>query len=133
MTDEEHLARDVNRLYWGTDASVADIADRLDISRRALYDAIEPAPAHMPCPDCGAQLGYRNRTARERGDAECDVCGAEVDVEPATARSPTSGHATGEAEAPPETADASRALLLGGAVLTGVAVGALIGLLGRRS
>lgn len=134
MTDEGHLAREVNRLYWGTDASVADIAGRLDISRRALYDAIEPAPAHLPCPECGARLGYRNRTARGRGDAECDVCGAEVDIEPTMAESHTSGNGTRETGASLERpADSSRALLIGGAVLTGVAVGALIGLIGRRS
>lgn len=136
MTDDERLAREVNRLYWGTDASVADIADRLDISRRALYDAIEPAPAHLPCPECGAHLGFRNRTSRERGEAVCDACGAEMDVDPGTSPAHEAKGDTPSSVGSPldlATMDASRALLLGGAVLTGVAVGALIGLLGRRS
>ncbi|MEJ2184390.1 MAG: hypothetical protein P8Z36_00460 [Gemmatimonadota bacterium] len=136
MTDEERLAREVNRLYWETDMSVADIADRLDISRRALYDAIEPAPAHVPCPECGATLGYRNRTSRERGEAECDACGAEVDVEATAPAGREQERVTPTPVGPPmdlTTMDAGRGLLLGGALLTGVAVGALIGLFGRRS
>ncbi|HKJ93069.1 MAG TPA: hypothetical protein VJ957_07865 [Longimicrobiales bacterium] len=135
MTDEERLAREVNRLYWGTDTSVADIADQLDISRRALYDAIETAPAHLLCPECGAALGYRNRTSRARGDAECEVCGAEVDADAAPA--PDAGQAKPATPArpplDPDALDAGRTLLIGGALLTGVAIGALVGLVGRRS
>jgi hypothetical protein len=135
MTDDERLGREVNRLYWGTDASVADIADRLDISRRALYDAIEPAPAHVPCPECGAQMGYRNRTSRDRGEAVCEACGAEVDVDPGEPAVRSDGRTPASVGSPMSlgTLDASRGLLLGGAVLTGVVVGALIGFIGRRS
>lgn len=136
MTDEERLIREVNRLYWETDASVGDIADRLDISRRALYDAIQPAPAPVPCPECGGPLGYRNRTAREQGDAECGGCGAEVGVaRDAVAQEKEGGRMPPAVGSPLdlETMNASRGLLLGGAVLTGVAVGALIGFIGRRT
>lgn len=77
MADQETRA-ELNRLYWESDASVADIADRLDISRRALYDGIEPRPTGAPCPDCGAPLGFRNRTSAENQEAECAACGREV-------------------------------------------------------
>lgn len=139
---EDQLVRQVNRLYWSTDASVADIADQLDISRRALYDAIQPAAAEGACPECGGRLGYRNRTARQRREAECPDCGQEQDLEAASAS--TLEAAPTEPAAKPEertgarmpldagTMDATRGLWLAGAVLTGAALGAVVGLLGRR-
>lgn len=74
----EETRREINRLYWESDESVSEIGDRLDISRRALYDAIEPRPAGAPCPECGAALGFRNRTSAENREAECPECGREV-------------------------------------------------------
>ena len=41
----EFDAAEANRLYWETEQSVADIAQQLDISRRALYGAVRPLPA----------------------------------------------------------------------------------------
>lgn len=82
MADQE-TREQLNRLYWESDASVSEIADRLDISRRALYDGIEPRPAGAPCPECGAPLGFRNRTSAESGEAECAKCGAVVEMEAA--------------------------------------------------
>lgn len=76
--DSEETRRELNRMYWESDASVSEIGDRLDISRRALYDGIEPLPAGAPCPECGAALGFRNRTSAEKGEAECAECGTEV-------------------------------------------------------
>lgn len=75
---EPHDRTEINRLYWHTDASVADIADEVGVSRRALYDAIEPRPAGADCPECGEPLGFRNRTALEQGEAECAACGFEA-------------------------------------------------------
>ena len=127
---DDTTTKELNRLYWETDASVSEIADRLDISRRALYDGIEPRPAGMPCPECGAPLGFRNRTALENREAECPECGHETEV----------GLAAWE-EAPEETRQAApspeplprrsvpragAAPLAGGAFLTGLAVGALV-------
>ncbi len=66
-----------NRLYWESDASVNDIASRLDLSKGALYQLIEPLAAEVPCPDCGATLEYPNRTALERGLMQCSTCGRE--------------------------------------------------------
>lgn len=79
---DAHTQTELNRLYWETDASVSEIADRLDISRRALYEGIDPHPAGEPCPECGADLGYRNRTALENREAECPACGFDTELEP---------------------------------------------------
>lgn len=79
MADQEPEEQ-LNRLYWESDASVAEIADRLDISRRALYEGIEPRPAGTPCPECGSALAFRNRTSAESGEAECVECGRVVEL-----------------------------------------------------
>lgn len=76
MADDASRA-EVNRLYWDSDLSVGDIADRLGVSRRSLYDSIDPRPAAAPCPECGAMLGFRNRTAADNLEAECPSCGHE--------------------------------------------------------
>jgi len=68
------LAKVVNRMYWDSDESVNRIAERLDLSKGALYGMIEPAPAGGTCPDCGSSLNLGNRTARDRGLAECAAC-----------------------------------------------------------
>ena len=82
MSDSGTSNGEINRLYWDTDESVSDIADRTDVSRRTLYDRIEPRPAGRACPDCDAPLVYRNRTSLENREAECPECGAEAEVEP---------------------------------------------------
>jgi hypothetical protein len=98
---------DANRLYWETNASVAEIADQLAISRRALYDAIEPRPAHAPCPECGVILVFRNRTAAERRRAECLECEMEMALEELAgggAPGATAGPTAGEAARPTPSA-----------------------------
>lgn len=74
----EETRREINRLYWESDESVSEIAERLDVSRRALYDAIDPLPAGAPCPECGGTLGFRNRTSAQNREAECAECEHEV-------------------------------------------------------
>ncbi|MFP4623417.1 MAG: hypothetical protein ACLFRX_04490 [Gemmatimonadota bacterium] len=124
---EHETRQEINRLYWGSEIPVAEIADRLDISRRALYDGIDPRPAGRPCPQCGTPLGYRNRTAMEEGEAECPECGRttvlagvaaeEPEVEQqreAAALSPTR-------RVPPSTTGPATGL----ALLAGLAVGAV--------
>lgn len=81
MADEQVL-READRMYWETGTPVAEIAERLDISRRALYDAIVPRPIGLACAECGGELVFRNRSASERHQAECVACEAEVLVEP---------------------------------------------------
>lgn len=132
MTTDSQLVRDVNRLYWQTDASVADIADQLDISRRALYDAIEPAQAGRACPECGSPMEFRNRTAQTRGEAECPNCGLESDLD--TEPQAPEGEAARRPGVPLDldSMDAQRVLRLAGAVLAGIAAGAIAAVLGRR-
>jgi hypothetical protein len=81
---DEQLTREANRLYWATAASVSEIADQLVMSRRALYDALEPRPAMEDCQLCGAVLVFRNRTALERRRAECPECETERVLDGAT-------------------------------------------------
>ena len=68
------LARVVNRMYWDSNESVNRIAQQLDLSKGALYGMIAPAPADGTCLNCGSRLSFGNRTARERGLAECVAC-----------------------------------------------------------
>lgn len=72
---------EANRLYWDSDVSVADIADRLGWSRRALYDAIEPLPTDASCDQCGAPLVFLNRSARSSATTTCVSCTARADEE----------------------------------------------------
>lgn len=69
-----------DRLYWQTDDAVDVVAARLGISRKAVYAAVQPAPAHAPCPACGGALAYANRSARAAGRAHCRDCGATESV-----------------------------------------------------
>ena len=71
------MAPEANRLYWESDDSVAEISNRLGLSRRALYEVIEPYAAGAECPDCGSELYYGNRSAKSSGMARCLMCGKE--------------------------------------------------------
>jgi hypothetical protein len=120
------IATEANRLYWDTEDSVAEIAQRLDLSRRALYELVEPLATGLPCATCGGPLVFDNRSARTAGDPSCPVCAAigatEADsataAADAAARAPDLVPALGEAE--------ERALLVGGALMGAAAVGALV-------
>lgn len=63
-----------NELYWGSDESVNQIADDLDLSKGALYGIIEPELSGRGCPLCGDEVVYANRTAKERGMLACPTC-----------------------------------------------------------
>lgn len=80
MTIGDALRTEANRLYWETDTSVGEITDRLGVSRRALYEALDPAPAGEACRDCGAILIFHNRLARSAGEAQCPECGLEQSI-----------------------------------------------------
>lgn len=127
---------EADRLYWETDLPVSDIAERLDISRRALYDAIEPRPAGTACPDCGAALVLRNRTAAERGEAECLECDATVSLKEVTTGAEDNPEIEQERVAsrvaPVPRPPAGSGPLLSGALLVGLAVGAAAGYVIRR-
>jgi len=74
MDTTEKLAAEANRLYWETDESVASIAVNLELSRRALYDAVQPQPAGRSCEQCGSELVYENRSGRNADNAVCQQC-----------------------------------------------------------
>lgn len=138
MADEQ-ARREINRLYWGSDASVGEIAERLGVSRRVLYDSIEPRPANGACPDCGGTLGFRNRTAAERREAFCPDCGHEGRLEESAAPAADPEIERQErgatlAPLPPRAIPSSvSGPAVGGAMLVGLAVGAALGYLARRS
>lgn len=137
---------EANRLYWETDTSVADIADRYDLSRRAFYEVIEPAPAGTTCPTCGQALRYDNRSARRDRQATCPECGVRMAVDPGVETAPDAmlepeasvREVRGDGRAVADPADArtadlrGRAVLLGGAAIAGVALGTVAALLARR-
>lgn len=143
MAPDDQTRAELNRLYWGSDASVGDIADRLGISRRALYDGIEPRPADAPCPACGAPLVFRNRTAADRREASCEACGAETALSAEQqAASPLADDPEVERQergailspVPPRAVPtAGGGAVLGGALLAGLAAGAAVGYLLRRT
>lgn len=98
---------EANRLYWQTDASVGAIAEQLGLSRRALYELLDAAPADGACPECGGPLTFGNRLARSTGDAYCAACAANR-AAAAVIRPPSNGADVRPQEpAPGEDGDAS--------------------------
>ena len=45
-----------NELYWGSKQSVNKIAEKLELSKSALYDMISPKPLDLSCPLCGEEV-----------------------------------------------------------------------------
>lgn len=136
---------EANRLYWETDTSVADIAERFDLSRRGLYEVVSPHPAGHTCPACGQELHFENRSARRDGHGTCPECGARAvlgDAAGAAADAmldpPTDRDLRADARAIVDADDArgadlrGRAVLLGSAAIAGVAIGTVAVLLARR-
>lgn len=126
------VTRRANELYWGSDESVNQIADRLDLSKSGLYGMIGPLAAESTCPICGAQVEYANRTARDRDELSCPGCtweGSEDETVPmdpkangadASARERRSGSRLSEAAARFEL---DRKRIIMGSALLGAAVG----------
>lgn len=84
MTDiDGDVEARANRLYWDSDESVNQIAEELQLSKGTLYSVIEPLATGLACPDCGEELLYPNRTARDRGMVGCPACGFEGEEEEA--------------------------------------------------
>lgn len=112
-------AKEANRLYWETDHSVADIAQQLDISRRALYNAVLPLPLDSTCDVCGSPLVYENRSARTAGQPVCPAC-AEVDT--------GDDHLTGDTadDAVPADPGEGPATMIAAAALAGAVIGAAV-------
>jgi hypothetical protein len=75
--DRDALQEQANRLYWESDESVNQISDELGLSKGGFYNLITPLPAGLPCPECGGEMVFPNRTAREKGFLACPQCGME--------------------------------------------------------
>lgn len=123
------VAKKANRLYWGSDESVNQIAEDLDLSKSALYGVIGPLQSGYACPICGAEVEYPNRTARQREQVVCPECtweGSEEETFPLDA----SGDGSRSPEDAAADAEAERwllnRLLLGGALLGAAAGIALV-------
>lgn len=142
-----------NELYWGSDRSVNQIAEELDLSKGALYEMIRPLAAGLGCPLCDAEVVHSNRTAKERQRVDCPACGWDgtedegMPVEDRaprfTARAPKrdagdalyEGNDLDDTARPPAIADDPAArgqrLIIGGALL-GAAVGLALVIWARR-
>jgi predicted RNA-binding Zn-ribbon protein involved in translation (DUF1610 family) len=64
-----------NELYWGSERSVNQIAEELDLSKGAFYAAIRPLAAGFGCPRCGREVAHTNRTRKDRSLVDCPACG----------------------------------------------------------
>lgn len=140
---EESTRAEINRLYWESDLPVSELAERLDISRRSLYDRIDPQPADATCPECGGSMHYRNRTAAANRDAECAACGLEEQLDPVSPAPEAEEQDAPEPQVEQEeragrlapvspVTPAGSGPLLGTTLLAGLALGAAAGLLFRR-
>jgi len=138
------VTRRANELYWGSDASVNQIAADLDLSKSALYGLVEPLPSGYSCPACGEETGYANRTARQRDRLTCIVCdwagsederGAELHSAPAGAGTAGNGRPSRAVDGRSITLDraspAVSRMLIGGALI-GAAAGIALVAFARR-
>lgn len=140
-------AREANQAYWESDASVADIAARFDLSRRALYETVEPLDTGVGCSACGGALRFENRLARRTGSAVCSLCGAHQHVDAADivdggtrrlhavamSASQDDRAASDYRSGDPRHGELrNRAVLLGSAAIAGMAIGGVAAWLARR-
>jgi len=118
-------ADEANALYWSNEASVGEIANRLGISRRSLYELLEPRPADIPCPKCGTETVFVNRSALTAGIARCPACETETAV-PAVR---TDRNSEAVAVTVSAATRAPRHVALGSVALVGVVIGAVAALI----
>lgn len=122
-TSDPDVTRRANELYWSSDESVNQIAERLDLSKSGLYGMVGPLMSGHGCPVCGTEVEFANRTARDRDELECPACGWEGGESETVA---LDGGADESAWLParPTEGEGRRALL--GGVLLGAAAGLLL-------
>jgi predicted RNA-binding Zn-ribbon protein involved in translation (DUF1610 family) len=113
-------------LYWGSELSVNQIAEALDLSKGALYELIRPLPASVTCPLCATETEHPNRTARERGLLACPWCGWEG-TEADAAEAPPPGEQASP-RAPFPLAARSSGSPTDAALATGILLGAAVAL-----
>ena len=126
-------AERANELYWGSEQSVNQIADDLDLSKGALYSIIELDRSGLGCPLCGDEVGHPNRTARERGRLECPTCDWDGSAEETV--SYESGDEEPESRPVPREPSAitsARLRTMAGGALLGAAVGLALVIWARR-
>lgn len=131
-----------NELYWGTNRSVNQIAEDLDLSKGALYQIIEPLDAGLACPACGGGLVYANRTAKERSLVSCPTCAWDGAADEAAAHEDSGDGVTGpparssteRAPAPPHSSAGRETAVraVAGGALLGAAAGLALVLWARR-
>lgn len=128
MHDDDSLAVEVNRLYWDSNTSIADITSQLEISRRALYDLIRPDAATSTCASCSSTHVFSNRSARDRGEAVCPACDLQLDDYDGAELPPTVEQEWTAAGMSPigtsEAMERNRAVMMGGAAIAGIVLGA---------
>jgi hypothetical protein len=130
-------AKEANRLYWQTDRSVADIAETLGVSRRALYELISPESSGTTCSACGGNVVFSNRSAKTSNAGRCANCGAESDTSSDASEGDEmlTPYAAGWPRVVQRHGAAAnddvrhRALRLGGAAIAGAALGAIAALM----
>ena len=134
---DRETERKANDLYWGSQSSVNQIAEELDLSKGTLYGLIRPLPSGLTCPDCSQEAVYPNRTAKERSLVACPSCGWEGDELDADGGSgdgavtlPDLPDTLDNVEAPPGV-PTDRRILVGGALL-GAAAGLALVIWARR-
>ena len=130
--DQDSQGPEANRLYWEERASVGDIANKLGVSRRALYDLIEPQSARKRCPKCRSIMVYVNRSAQSGHHAKCQSCGHEETLE-AASNETKAPRATSRTPSRSSDDGLDRRVLMAGAAVAGIAVGAIIALMLTRS
>jgi hypothetical protein len=107
LPDHDALYEEANRLYWESDQSVNQIGEALDLSKGVLYSLIAALPAGVPCPNCGEEMVFPNRTAREKGFLACEECGMEEEEAAVRSHWEDEGELP-EAESPEETRPLAR-------------------------
>jgi hypothetical protein len=154
-SDPDALRQEANRLYWESDESVNQIGEQLGLSKGILYGMLEALPAGLPCPACGEEMVFPNRTAREKGFLACPECGKEEEESAVQEYWETAAEADEEVDLPAPRRLARRAggavqkavdtsrdrvaamkprdRILAGTALLGIAAGIMIGVyLNRR-
>jgi predicted RNA-binding Zn-ribbon protein involved in translation (DUF1610 family) len=140
VAPDRETERRANELYWGSERSVNQIADELDLSKGVLYGIIRPRPSGLACPTCGQEVVHPNRTAKERRLVACASCGwggEEVDADPVGGEGGVAfplggGPDEDEVMMPPIHLSTSRQRALLGGILLGAAAGLALVIWARR-
>lgn len=139
MQPDERAVAEANQLYWDSDTPIAEIAEQLDLSRRALYDAVRPVSAGVRCSRCGGELQFTNRSSRKSGYAACAECGTEdlvgdPDLDRAEPRlAVVKDNPARDVREDLRAQDLRhRAVVIGGAAIAGVALGSVAAWLATR-